>query len=141
MIDYNLLDLNGLVTLWKASGENLGIKKVIEGHILAKSKGEPKFSKEALFNISKARNHAITLEFLPGSKSHSAFGDGLTIDLILEDAEVHQIIENIQSKPPINSYGTLRAKELVPSGLNPQQIEQLANDGFDTNDIFSIMHV
>ncbi len=100
-----------------------------------------KISKEYLYELSIIKSHAIGITFIPDSLGCKIYGSNIVVDLDLDDSEFEILTKNYFSKPPINTYGKIRAKALVKDKLTNEQIERLNNEGFDTEDIFEIRHL
>ena len=94
------------------------------------------FSKEYLF--SKGNLHALGLTFKPQSKAFQTYGDFIVVSLLFTDSEKEAIARNMLSTPPINTFGTLKAKLTHPQDLTEEQEAKLETEGFDTKDIESL---
>lgn len=140
-MELKTFDLNRLTILWQASGGNPELKALIESELKIRTEGNTKFSREYLFKISKIQKHAITISFIPTTDSYNEYGANLTIDLLLSDSEIEELLKNYSENPPINSSGQLRAKALVKDKLNEDQVSRLENIGFQTNEILEVLHL
>lgn len=94
------------------------------------------FSKEHLF--SKGNLHVLGITFKPQSKAFQTYGDFIVVSLLFTDDEKEIIVRNMISTPPIDTFGTLKAKLTHPQGLTKAQEDKLETEGFDTSDIESL---
>lgn len=140
-MDIKQFDLNGLTILWQASGRNLDLKAALEQELQDRILINKNFSKEYFFGVCKMRNHAITVSFIPTSDAFNNYGQHITIDILLDEIEMTEMIKNYSSKPPVNTYGQLKAKALVTDGLTAGQIDRLMNIGFHTSEILETLHL
>jgi hypothetical protein len=140
-MNISTIDLGGLVTLWKVSDGNPPLKLELENELQQRISQNFNFSREAFFEISKVKNHAIGVSFIPTSDAFREYGENVTIDMLLTDDEMKEMIINYSSKPPVNSQGWIRCKVLVKDGLNDDQIKALETTGFHTRDVFEILHL
>ncbi len=134
------LDIHKLTLLWQASGGNPQLKALIESELQNRIVLNKNFSREYLFKVSKILNHAITISFIPTTDSYNEYGANVTIDLLLSDSEMEELLKNLSANPPINTYGQIRAKALVKDNLTENQILRLQNIGFHTNEILEVLH-
>lgn len=135
------IDLNNLTVLWQTSGGNLGLRNAIEQELQLRTLDNRNFSREYIFKVCKIGNHAITILFIPTSEAHRTYGDNVTIDMILDEEGLKEMITNYSAKPPINTYGLIKAKALVKDNLTAEQIELLAINGFNTCDILETLEL
>lgn len=135
------LDVHRLTILWQASGGNPKLKDLIEIEIQKRISNNLNFSREYLFQISKIQNHAITISFIPTTDSFNEYGANVTIDLLLNDSEMEELLKNYSANPSINTSGQLRAKALVNDKLKENQASRLENIGFNTNEILEVLHI
>jgi len=140
-MDLKTFDLNGLTILWQASGGNPQLKALIESELKIRTETNTNFSREYLFKVSKVQNHAITISFIPTTDSYNEYGANVTIDLLLTDSEMEELLKNYSSNPPINTSGQLRAKVLVKDNMTEDQINRLEEIGFHTNDILEVIYL
>lgn len=134
-------DLNGLTILWQASIRNQVLRTAIENELQVRILANKNFSREYLFIVCKVKNHAITVSFIPTSEAYNSYGQHITIDILLDDTEMTEMINNYSSKPPINTAGQIKAKPLVTDGLTDEQIDRLINVGFHTSEILETLHL
>ena len=135
------LDIHRLTILWQASSGNLELKAFIENELQKRIATNKNFSREYLFKVSKIQNHAITISFIPTTDSFIEYGSNITIELLLNDSEIEELMKNYSANPPINTSGQLRAKALVKDKLNEGQILRIENIGFHTNEILEVLHL
>ncbi|MGQ1947490.1 hypothetical protein ACT3CD_10385 [Geofilum sp. OHC36d9] len=135
------LDVHRLTILWQASGGNLQLKKLIESELQKRIVSNTNFSREYLFKVSKVQNHAITISFIPTTDSYNEYGANVTVDLLLDDVEMEELLKNYSAKSPINTSGQLKAKALVKDRLNENQLSRLENIGFHTKEILEVLHL
>jgi hypothetical protein len=135
------LDVHRLTILWQASGGNPQLKALIETELQNRIVLNKNFSLEYLFKVSKVQNHAITISFIPTTDSYNEYGANVTIDLLLSDSEMKELLKNFSANPPINTFGQIRAKALVKDNLTENQISRLENIGFHTNEILEVLHL
>jgi hypothetical protein len=135
------LDLHSLATLWQTSARNELLRASIEGELKNLIPSNNKFSREYLFQVCKIKNHAIGISFIPTTEAYQRYGPNVTIDVILSNQEMEEMIKNYSSKPPINTSGQVKAKALVTGGLTEEQIMNLENIGFHTNEILETRHL
>ena len=135
------LDVHRLTILWQTSGGNPQLKALIETELQNRIATNKNFSREYLFKVSKIQNHAITISFIPTTVSYNDYGASVTVDLLLNDSEIEELLKNYSANPPINSSGQLRAKALVKDKLNENQLSRLENVGFHTNEILEVLHL
>ncbi|MFA5433871.1 MAG: hypothetical protein WC319_13585 [Candidatus Paceibacterota bacterium] len=140
-MDLKTIDLNGLTILWLASGGNPELKALIESELKIRTETNTNFSREYLFKVSKIQNHAITISFIPTTDSYNEYGANVTIDLLLTDIEMEELLKNYSSNPPINTSGQIRAKALVKDNLTVNQLSRLENIGFQTKEILEVLHL
>ncbi|SRR5690554_1027599 len=140
-MDLKTFDLNGLTILWQASGGNPQLKSLIESELKIRTEINTNFSREYLFKVSKVQNHAITISFIPTTDSYNEYGANVTIDLLLTDSEMEELLKNYSSNPPINTSGQMRAKALVKDNLTENQLSRLENIGFQTKEILELLHL
>ena len=135
------IDVHRLTILWQASGGNPELKVIIEKELQKRIATNTNFSREYLFKLSKIQNHAITISFIPTTDSYNEYGANVTVDLLLSDIEMEELLRNYSSNPPINTNGQLRAKALVKDKLNENQLSRLENIGFHTSEILEVLHL
>jgi hypothetical protein len=140
-MDLKTFDLNGLTILWQASGGNPQLKALIESELKIRTDTNTNFSREYLFKVSKVQNHAITISFIPTTDSYNVYGANVTIDLLLNDSDMKELLKNYSANPPINTNGQLRAKLLVKDNLTEDNIKRLEEIGFHTNEILEVLHL
>jgi len=133
------MDTASLTLLWGASVHNPEFKKAIEEELKLRIEKNKNFSREYFFKVCTINNHAITLKFIPTSNSFKNYGEHVTITIILDANEVKELMNNYSSDPPINTYGQLKAKLLVTDDHTPEQIQNIATNGFNTGDIFEVL--
>ena len=126
--------------MWQASIRNQDLRHVIEQEPQARVLTNTNFSREYFFGICKMRNHAITVSFIPTSDAYNNYGQHITIDIILDETEMTEMIKNCSSKPPINTVWQIKAKVLVTDGFTAAQIDRLKNIGFHTSEILETLH-
>ncbi len=141
MINLKQFDLDGLSTLWLASVRNPEIRQAIENELQIHIANNKNFSREFIFKICKVLNHALGVFFIPSSDAHKMYGDYVTIDLLLTDDELIEMVTNYSSQPPKNTTGQVKAKVLVPDHLTADQVKLMATTGFHTRDILKTQHV
>ncbi len=134
-------DLHRLTILWQASNSNLELRKLIEAELKRRIVGNTNFSRECLFQICKMQNHAITISFIPTTDAYRNYGAHVTVDIILSDEEIEEMIQNYSAKPPINTSGQVKAKVLVTDSLTQEQIKGLETIGFHTREILETLHI
>lgn len=134
------IDVHRLTILWQASGGNPQFKSLVENELQKRIASNTNFSREYLFKVSKVQNHAITISFIPTTNSFNEYGANVTVDLLLSDIEMEELLRNYSSNPPINTNGQLRAKALVKDKLNENQLSRLENIGFHTSEILEVLH-
>lgn len=134
-------DLNGLTILWQASIGNQDLRQAIEQELQARILTNTNFSREYFFCICKMKNHAITVSLIPTSDAYNNYGQHITIDIILDEMEMTEMIKNYSSKPPINTTGQIKAKALVTDDITAAQIDRLKNVGFHTSEILETLHL
>ncbi len=132
-------NINTLATMWTVSSGNPELKLLIEAELANRILVNNSFSKEYLFDINKIKGHALGIFFIPTSNAYNTFGNYVTVDYLI-DAEKEVLMKNYINKPPINSYGNIKAKALVTDNLSQEQIDLLVQKGFDTNEILSVQH-
>jgi len=135
------IDVHRLTILWQASGGNPQFKSLVENELQKRIASNTNFSREYLFKVSKVQNHAITISFIPTTNSFNEYGANVTVDLLLSDIEMEELLRNYSSNPPINTNGQLRAKALVKDKLNENQLSRLENIGFHTSEILEVLHL
>ena len=141
MINLKQFDLDGLSTLWLASVRNPEMRRSIEKELQNHIANNKNFSREFIFKICKILNHALGVFFIPSSEAHTRYGDYVTIDMLLDENELIEMITNYSVQPKINTAGQVRAKVLVPDHLTEEQVNQMATIGFHTRDILKTQHV
>lgn len=94
-----------------------------------------------MFKVSKIQNHAITISFIPTTVSFNEYGSNVTIDLLLSDSDMEELLKNYSANPPINTSGELKAKALIKDKLTEEQLLRLENIGFHTNEILEVLHL
>lgn len=99
------------------------------------------FSREYLFKINIIERHVIGINFIPGSDAYKTYGSNITINLYLSKEEKEIYLSNIYNEPPINTEGILTAESAIPNQLSAELEFQLKHEGFNTNDIYEILHV
>jgi len=137
-MNYQDSDLHELNRIWNASSKNLRLRKIVEIEIKNRISKNNKFSREYLFERNNLQNHALTISFIPTTSSFDRYGATITVDLVLSEAEQQQILNNYYATPPKDTYGQLKAKNLLQGKLSGEQNEDLENIGFNTNEILSI---
>lgn len=140
-MNFQELDIRRLSILWQASRRNPQLKGLIENVLEKKIATNTNFSREYLFKISKIQNHAITISFIPTTDSFNEYGANVTVDLLLDDSEMEELLKNYSAKPPMKTSGQFRAKALIKDKLNEDQISRLENVGFHTNEILEVLHL
>ena len=135
------IDVHRLTILWQASGGNPQFKSLVENELQKRIASNTNFSREYLFKVSKVQNHEITISFIPTTNSFNEYGANVTVDLLLSDIEMEELLRNYSSNPPINTNGQLRAKALVKDKLNENQLSRLENIGFHTSEILEVLHL
>ena len=140
-MDLKQFDLNGLTILWQASSSNQLLRNLIEIELQLRIASNKNFSREFIFQVCKIGNHAITISFIPTSESYNSYGDNITIDMLLDENEMSEMTMNYSAKPPLKTYGQVKAKVLVKDKLSAEQIELLATVGFNTRDILETLHL
>jgi hypothetical protein len=134
-------DTQTLITLWQASDGNPALKQQLETELQNRIANNTNFCREDFFQICKVKNHAVTVSFIPSSESYRNYGPHLTVDMILSEEELVELLKNYSANPPIPTRGMIKAKVLVKDGLTNEQIQRAADVGFHTNDVFEILHV
>lgn len=137
-MDMEKLNLNKLTIFWEASTGNPVLKKDVEAEIQKRIKNNRQYSREYIFKKSILEKHSIGVTFLPTTDSYNFYGQNITIEIVLDEAEINEIYTNYISKPPINTEGRLKASLLVKKDLNESQIERLKTIGFHTNEILEV---
>ncbi len=133
--------LHDLAKLWEASKENQSLRTAIELELQLHIFNNKNFSREFIFKVCKIGNHSIGISFIPTSESHKNYGSNITIDMLLDENEMKELLTNYHSNPSVYSYGQVKAKVLVKDNLSAEQIAKLATVGFNTSDILETMHV
>jgi hypothetical protein len=141
MINLKQFDLEGLSTLWRASESIPEFRQEIEAELKNYINANKNFSREFIFRICKAQNHALGVNFIPSSEAFNEYGHNITIDMLASKEEMLEMVSNCYSSPPKNTHGRVKATYLPTDGLSPAQIELLATKGFDTRDILSTIHL
>ena len=137
-MDLKKFDLQRLTILWQCSDSNVELKNLIEDELKIRIQNNTNFSREYLFDVSKIQNHAITVKFIPTTDAYVAYGADVTVDLLLSDAEMVELLENFSAKPPLNTIGQIKARALVTDNMTEEQIAQLEEVGFHTTEILEI---
>ena len=140
-MDLKTYDLKGLTILWQASDGNMELKRLIENELQKRIATNNNISREYLFEVSKIQDHDITISFIPTTDSYNEYGENVTIDLLLNDSEMEELLKNYTENPPIYTSGQLRAKALVKDNLTEDQILGLEKIGFHTNEILEVLHL
>ena len=125
-------DLEHLIILWQSSDGNPLIKQQIEIELKKRINNNSKFSREYFFEICKVKNHAITVSFIPTSEAYENYGSSLTIDILLDDDEMRELLTNYSAKPPMQTQGIIKAKVLVKDNFTKEQITKAESIGFHT---------
>ncbi len=134
-MDLQNFDLHRLTILWQASLMNLELRQLIEAELQRRIAKNNFYSREYLFQVCKLENHAITISFIPTTESFNTYGTHVTIDVILDDSEMEEMLKNYSTKPPIYTSGQVRAKTLVTEKLSQEKIDRLTSFGFHTKEI------
>ena len=134
------IDLFGLTKLWQAASSNLEFRRLIEAEIQKRVLLNNRFSREYLFQISKMQNHAITISFIPTTDSYLFFGENITVEIILSDEEMKEMLNNSSAVPPIQTGGQVKAKTLLTDGFSKEKTERLETIGFHTREILETSH-
>ena len=138
-MDLKKYNLQKLTTLWQSSDSNIELKNQIENELKIKIQNNKIFSKEYLFvDASKMQKHPITVEFIPTTNAYKFYGANVTIDLLLSDAEMIELLKNRATKPPLKTSGQIKARALVIDNMTKEQITQLEKVGFHTTEILRI---
>lgn len=131
------LDLDTLSILWLVSSKYQELRLAIEAELKIRIEENTNFSREYIFRICKVLNHSLGVSFIPSSEAHKNYGGNITIDLILSEDELLELVINYFSNPPVNTSGQIRAKALVSDKLSTEKIDQLEKIGFHTKDILA----
>lgn len=134
-------ETNALVTLWQASDGNLTVKEQIEAELKKRAAKNEAFAKEDLFLVNIVRKHVLTLNFIPGTESYLQYGPSITINLKLSEEEILLLQANLSNKPPKRTFGSMPAKPGITGQLNKEQADLLGTAGFNTGDIYEILHL
>jgi len=140
-MDLQDFDLDRLTILWQASSGNLDFRNLIENELQNRIVNNDRFSREYLFQVCKVNNRVITISFIPTSEAYNRYGSHVTVDINLTDEELEEMIKNYHTNPPINSTGQIRARAVVTDNLSTDQIRDLAEIGFHTNEILETLHL
>ena len=140
-MDLTQLELNALAILWQASNGDLALRTNIENELQARIANNEIYSREYLFRVSHLQNHAVGINFIPSSESYLNYGANVTVSILLNDEEINEIGQNHFANPQINTYGNVKATVLVEDNLTPNQIADLATEGFNTSDILTLIHL
>ena len=132
-VDLSAFDLLKLHEVWSRTTTSQETKKLIENEFLMRGRNK-KYSIEYLYSINIIGKKLLTIYFLPITPSYGRYGFSILVDLLLNEAETKRIHNTYLSKPPIRTYGIIKAQTSFLS-LTPQQETDLAEIGFDTNDI------
>ena len=135
------LDVHRLTILWQASVENPQLKEDIEIELQKRIASNKNFSREYLFEVSKVKNHAITISFIPTTDSYYEYGENVTIELLLNEGEMKELHKNYFASTPINTSGQLKAIALVKDKLTENQLSRLEDIGFHTKEILEVSHL
>ena len=127
------LDIKKLTVLWECCDANVSLRQKLEKEFLAR-KGNKKYSFEYLYSINKVGNRPLTIYFIPQTDSFNRYGKIIVADLILDDFEIAAIHKTYLSKPPVRTFGMLKAKCWNTEITKEQHIE-LSKTGFNTSDI------
>jgi len=106
-------------------------KSILEKEFLLRSCNK-KYSIEYLYSINKTGKKLLTIYFLPNTAAYSRYGFSILVDLYLTETE--RIYNTYLSKPPIRTYGIIKAQTSFLS-IFPQQEKDLIEIGFNTADI------
>jgi hypothetical protein len=131
----NLQELNikKLTILWECCDANVSLRQKLEKEFLAR-KGNKKYSFEYLYSINKVGNRPLTFYFIPQTISFNTYGKVIVVDLILDEFELATIHRTYVSKPPVRTFGILKAK-CWDIGMKKEQHIELSKTGFNTSDI------
>jgi len=138
-MNLTILEISALDILWQSSGGNLEFRGAIENELKVRIASNMNFSIEYLFSLSKIKNQALTISFIPTSDAYNNYGTNITVSLIFEDKELERVVSNYSSKPSINSFGIVKAEVLVKDNLSFEQIENLRTVGFSTSNILELI--
>ncbi|RNI22616.1 hypothetical protein [Rufibacter latericius] len=140
-MDLQNFDLNALTILLNASTRNPELKSAIESEIQRRMAENNKYSREYIFQVSMMQKHAIQVYFIPTTDAYKKYGEYVTVEMILSDEEIGEMVKNISSKPPINTSGQVKAKVLSSFDLSEEQIKLLETEGFHTSEILKTQHL
>ena len=132
-VDLSTFDLLTLHEIWSRQTLSVEAKTLLENEFLLR-RSNKKYSIEYLYSINKIGKKLLTIYFLPNTPSYSRYGFSILVDLFLIEAETKRIHNTYLSKPPIRTYGIIKAQTSFLS-IFPQQEKDLINIGFDTADI------
>jgi len=138
-MQFEQFDTAELVQLYQQADDSSVTKKQMESDLQLRSKTNNKYSKEDLFRINKTQNQALTVFLFPGTASYNIIGNTVTIDLVLTEEELLQILQNQSLQPSSKTYGHFKIKVLAKSDYTSEQILQLEEQGIKTSDIYDIM--
>lgn len=138
-MDLRNYDLKGLSILWDTSVLNPALRLSIEIELKSRISINQGFTIEFLFQHCIMRNHAINVSFIPTSNAYASYGREVTVNILFDDIEKEKLLMRVLKEPNIQTFGQVRAKALLPEKLTIEQIEQLENVGFQTNEILEIL--
>lgn len=134
------LDIDTLCELYIGAENNLILKAEIEEELTNRVANNTNYSRESLVQTSIVNNHALGIQLIPTTESFNKYGRNITV-AVSENEELEGLLQNYAANPPINTFGNIRLRVLVPNGLTQAQIEALENDGIDTSHISTIIHL
>lgn len=140
-MNFQNMDLGHLILLWQTSDGNPELKQQIEIELQNRISNNSNFSREFIFDVTRVRNRACGIEFIPTSEAYRRYGASIVMEMLLTEAEFAEMYSNRFAEPPINTQGIVKARILVNGNLNAEQIESIANTGFHTRDIFETSQV
>ena len=119
------LDIQTLGMMYLASENNQVLRAAIGEELQHRIADNNYCSRERLFQISIVQNHSIGINFIPTSDAFNSFGPNITVAVSEENNDLEELMQNYASNPPINTYGNIRLRVLVPDYLTQEQIDDL----------------
>jgi len=132
--------LKSLKLTWQASDGNPELKQQIEEELAIEINQNESYCRETVFHLSHIQNKAVSIEFIPTSKSFNQYGQYVTINLRLTEEEIEDLTNNLLPDGNKRTFGSLRATS-IGQVLSHQQENELRTIGFNTNDILDITYV
>lgn len=134
------IDIDTLCEMYIGAENNLLLKSEIGAELANRVANNTNYSRESLVRTSVVNNHALGIQLIPTTESYNSFGRNITV-AVSENDELEGLLQNYAANPPINTFGNIRLRVLVPNGLTQAQIDALENEGIDTSHISTILHL